>query len=375
MRNLSKRFGRFLVALPRWVKRLLLVSADFCILSFAIWAAFSLRLSRFYIPEQGEIFYLIALAPVIGIATFWARGLYRIVTRYIGQEASPQIHLTVAFAVLLWALIVFLSGVPGVPRSVVIIYGLLAAGLIRLSRHYAALILKAEPMATPASPEKTNVVIYGAGSTGLQLLQALRNSSEYRPVGFVDDDKTLWGQTIQKLKVYRPDKIEKLISRNNVREIFLALSSAPFSARRAVIRSLESLPVVVKTLPALEDIASGKVRVSDLRPIDVEDLLGRDPVEPDANLLSRNITGKSVMITGAGGSIGSELTRQVLQLRPARLLLFELSEVALYEIEAEARQIIAEVTASGGRDGEPTQIVAVLGSVLDRPHVERILSK
>ncbi|GAB4226791.1 MAG: nucleoside-diphosphate sugar epimerase/dehydratase [Methyloligellaceae bacterium] len=375
MRDLSKRFGRFLVALPRWVKRLLLVSADFCILSFAIWAAFSLRLSQFYIPERGEIFYLIALAPVIGIATFWARGLYRIVTRYIGQEASPQIHLTVAFAVLLWALIVFLSGVPGVPRSVVIIYGLLAAGLIRLSRHYAALILKAEPLATPASPEKTNVVIYGAGSTGLQLLQALRNSSEYRPVGFVDNDKTLWGQTIQKLKVYRPDKIEKLISRNNVKEIFLALSSAPLSARRAVIRSLESLPVVVKTLPALEDIASGKVRVSDLRPIDVEDLLGRDPVEPDANLLSRNITGKSVMITGAGGSIGSELTRQVLKLRPARLVLFELSEVALYDIEAEARQIVAEVAAAGGAAEEPTQIVAVLGSVLDGPHVERILSR
>jgi len=365
-----------LIGLPRWTKRALLVSADFCILGFALWAAFSLRLSTFYLPADKAIAYLFILAPLIGVTTFWARGFYRLVTRYMGQEAAARTYITIAFAVLIWALTVQLSGIAGVPRSVVIIYGLLAAGLIRLSRHFAAWVLKAEPLATPASlGTQIKVVIYGAGSAGMQLLHALSNAPDYKPVGFVDDDESLWGQTIQRLKVYKPEKIAKLVARNGVKEIFLAISSAPLSERRTVIRSLESLPVVVKTLPALEDIASGRVQISDLRPIDVEDLLGRDPVAPDTSLLARNIRGKSVMITGAGGSIGSELMRQALQLAPRCLVLFELSEIALYEIEAQARHIIADM-AAGKQDNRPDiEIVGVLGSVLDEEHICRTLRK
>lgn len=358
--------------MPRWTKRLLLVTADFCILSFALWAAFSLRLSTFYVPTDPLVAWLLLLAPVIGVATFYARGLYRLVTRYIGQEASTQIYITIAVAVLIWALAVLMAGMEGVPRSVVIIYGLLAAGLIRVSRHVAGWVLKAAPHATPANfdPRKP-VVIYGAGSAGMQLMHALEQSQDFRPVAFVDDDKTLSGQIIHKVKVYGPEKIDLLIRKRRVKEIFLAISSAPLHQRRAVIRSLEPYPVVVKTLPGLEDIASGRVQISDLRPIEVEDLLGRDPVPPDPSLLNRDIAGKSVMITGAGGSIGSELTRQVLRLAPKRLVLFEMSEVALYDIEAEAREIIA---GEASANAAALEVVTVLGSVLDEKLVRNALA-
>jgi len=371
----SKNFRQHLIDMPRWAKRVLLVANDFFILAFALWAAFSLRLSTFYLPPDQITAALFILAPIIGIATFYARGLYRLVTRYIGQEASTRIYITIALAVLVWALVLLMTGVPGVPRSVVIIYGLLAAGMIRLSRHYAGWVLKGMPNATPASLDpRTKVLIYGAGTVGLQLLRALNVSRDYKPVAFVDDDKSLWGQTINEVKVYMPDKISKLIKRNGVKEILLAISSAPLHQRRAVIRLLEPLPVVVKTLPALEDIASGRVQVSDLRPIDVEDLLGRDPVPPDTSLLARDIRDKSVLITGAGGSIGSELTRQVLPLQPRRLVLFELSEVALYDIESEAREAIAAMRAAGESSAEKEiEIVPVLGSVIDEQLVRHVL--
>jgi FlaA1/EpsC-like NDP-sugar epimerase len=374
VRNPADGARKFLIDLPRWAKRVLLVAADFCILSFALWAAFSLRLSTFYVPPDPAVAWLLLLAPAIGVATFYARGLYRLVTRYISQEASTRIYITIALAVLIWAVIVLMLRIDNIPRSSIIIYGLLAAGLIRLSRHFAGWVLKAVPNATPASLDpRTRVLIYGAGRVGQQLMRALEQSPQYKPIAFVDDDKTLWGQVVHKLKVYRPEKIEKLIERNGVKEILLALSSAPLHRRRSVIRSLEPLPVLVKTLPGLEDIASGRVQVSDLRPIDVEDLLGRDPVPPDASLLSRDIKGKSVLITGAGGSIGSELARQVLPLVPRRLILFELSEVALYDIETQAQEIIASL-----RDGDDTaapdiEVVTVLGSVLDAGLVRHTL--
>ena len=375
MASNGSAFRRSLISLPRWLKRILLVVSDFCLLSFSLWAAFSLRLSTLYWPPDGAITYWLLLAPIIGIITFYARGLYRLVTRYIGQEAATRIYITITMAVLFWALALLMVGNTGVPRSVVIIYGLLAAGLIRLSRHFAGWVLKAAPYATPARLDpRQRVLIYGAGDAGLQLLGALNGNRDYVPVAFVDDDKSLWGQHIRRLKVYRPEKIERLIERKGVEEIFLAISSAPRHQRRAVIKSLERLPVVIKTLPGLEDIASGRVQISDLRPIDVEDLLGRDPVPPDENFLHRDILDKSVMITGAGGSIGSELTRQALQLGPRRLVLFELSEVALYDIESEARSLLASLHESGEGSPKATEIIPVLGSVLDQRLVDHTLT-
>lgn len=361
-----------LIQQPRWLKRLMLIGLDFCLLMAALWAAYSLRLSAFFVPDDWTTIVLMVAAPVIGVATFHVRGLYRLVTRYIEQEASTRIYITIGIAVLIWALLVLLSGVGNsiVPRSVVVIYGLNAAFLIRLSRHAAGLLLKSMPGTTPASfdPRK-RVAIYGAGDAGVQLVAALEGSARYKPIAFVDEDKSLWGQIINRLKVYQPAKIEKLVRRDGVKEIFLAIPSASRRKRRNVIRSVEALPVVVKTLPALADIASGQVQVSDLRPIDIDDLLGRDPVPPNRDLLANDIHNKCVMITGAGGSIGSELARQILMQGPARLVLLDHSEVALYEIETECVDKVAQLRSNPETDGADrphTEIVSVLGSTLER---------
>ncbi|MEC9367196.1 MAG: nucleoside-diphosphate sugar epimerase/dehydratase, partial [Pseudomonadota bacterium] len=252
---------------------------------------------------------------------------------------------------------------------VVIVYGLFAAALIRLSRHFAGWVLQALPNATPASMDKrTRVVIYGAGTTGIRLLGALSDSRDYKAVAFIDNDKTLWGRVVQGITVHRAEKLRNLIEKQRVREVFLALSSAARTERRNIIRMLEPYPVLVKTLPGLDEIASGRVEVSDLRPIDVEDLLGRDPVPPEPELLDKDIRDKCVMITGGGGSIGSELARQLLPLGPRRLILFDLSEAALYEIETEVRDAIRKLRAEAQTAGKPShdvQVVTILGSVLD----------
>jgi FlaA1/EpsC-like NDP-sugar epimerase len=370
------RYAVWLIERPRWFKRALLILNDIAMLTIALWAAYSLRLSQYYVPETFGMVVLFAAAPIIGVITFHLRGLYKLVTRFIGPEGTARIYVAVIIAVLAWALLVLLSGIKGHPRSVVVIYGLIAAGLIRLSRQWAgAMLLRAAPQHKPVNfQERKNVIIYGAGTTGIQLLRALNETGGYNMVAFIDNNPSLAGQVVHGVKVLRPGKIGKVINTENVKEVLLAMPSALRSERRAAIKALEPFPVVVKTLPALEEIASGHVEVTDLRPIEVEDLLGRDPVAPELELLTGHVKDKVVMITGAGGSIGSELTRQLLELGPKALVLFELSEVALYEIEMEIEELkwrrLKEPDAVPLAD---TKIVPVLGSVLDRNIVARTI--
>jgi FlaA1/EpsC-like NDP-sugar epimerase len=371
------RAAVWLIEQPRWFKRIFLIVNDIAMLTIALWAAYSLRLSRFYVPESFGMILLMAAAPIIGVITFHMRGLYKLVTRFIGPEGTTRIYVAVVIAVLAWALLVLLSGIKGHPRSVVVIYGLIAAGLIRLSRQWAsALLLRAAPQHKAVGfDERKNVIIYGAGTIGIQLLRALNETGQFNMVAFIDNNPSLAGQVVHGVKVLRPGKIGRVITTENVKEVLLAMPSALRSERRAAIKALEPFPVVVKTLPALEEIASGHVEVSDLRPIEVEDLLGRDPVAPELELLTGHVQAKVVMITGAGGSIGSELTRQLLELGPKALILFELSEVALYEIEMEIEEL--KWRRQKQPDAPPladTKIIPVLGSVLDRKLVARTIS-
>ena len=366
----------WLIERPRWFKRTLLILNDFAMLSIALWAAYTLRLSKIYVPETPEILLLMLAAPVVGVLVFYWRGLYKLVTRFIGPEGTTRIYTAVIVAALVWALVVLMSGIQGQPRSVVVIYALIAAGLIRLSRQWAgAILLKTAPQHTPLSfDERKNVIIYGAGPIGIQLMRALNETSNYRPVAFIDSNPSLAGQVVHGIKVVRPEKIGKVISEENITEVLLATPSALRGERRLALKVLEEFPVVVKTLPALEDIASGHVEVSDLRPIDVEDLLGRDPVTPDLELLAAQVRGKVVMITGAGGSIGSEMTRQLLQLKPKTLVLFDVSEAALYEISLEIEKLQRRLRSEAEDDAsEETAVVQVLGTVLDRKLVARTI--
>jgi FlaA1/EpsC-like NDP-sugar epimerase len=372
------RLAVWLIERPRWFKRALLIVNDLALLSLAIWVAYTLRLSRLYVPPSLDKWLLLIAAPLIGVAVFYMRGLYKLVTRFIGPEGTTRIYIAAIIAALLWAVAVLMMAVKDHPRSVIVIYALIAALLIRLSRQWAgAMLLKAAPQHKPVSfDERKPVIIYGAGTLGIQLLRALNETGGYKMVAFIDPNPSLAGQLVHGVKVLRPEKIGKVIADENVKEVLLATPSALRAERRLALKVLEAFPVVVKTLPALEEIASGDVQVSDLRPIDVEDLLGRDPVTPNLELLAANVQGKVVMITGAGGSIGSELTRQLLKLGPKTLVLFDLSEVALYDISMELDDLkrrlqmeTEEVTAV------PTGLVAVLGSVLDRKLVTRTIQE
>ena len=370
------RYAVWLIEQPRWFKRALLILNDIAMLTLALWAAYSLRLGELYVPDTlGKVLLFIA-APLIGAFTFYMRGLYKLVTRFIGAEGTTRIYVAVIIAVLVWALLVLMTGVKPHPRSVVVIYGIIAAGLIRLTRQWAgAWLLSGAPEHKPATfTERKNVIIYGAGNMGVQLLRAMSETGQHQVVAFIDNNPSLAGQLVHGVKVLRPGKIGKVIANENVKEVLLAMPSALRSERRAAIRRLEEFPVLVKTLPALEEIAAGRVEVSDLRPIEVEDLLGRDPVAPDLDLLSAHVKDKVVMITGAGGSIGSELSRQLLDLGPKTLILFELSEVALYEIEMEIED--RKRAHEKGEDASAlpdTKVVSVLGSVLDRQIVSRTI--
>jgi FlaA1/EpsC-like NDP-sugar epimerase len=367
----------WLIERPRWFKRTLLIINDLVLLTLALWAAYSLRLSQLYVPDTLPKVLLMAAAPLIGVAVFHLRGLYKLVTRFIGPEGTTKIYLAVIIATVAWALVVYMGGVRDHPRSAVVIYGLIAALLIRLSRQWAgAALLRAAPQHKPVSfDERKPVIIYGAGTIGIQLLRALNETGKYKTVAFIDSNPSLAGQFVHGVKVVRPEKIRRVIDKEGVKEVLLATPSAVRGERRIALKLLEAYPVMVKTLPALEEIASGRVEVSDLRPIEVEDLLGRDPVSPDLELLTANVSGKVVMITGAGGSIGAELTRQLLKLGPKTLVLFELSEVALYEISMEIEQLKRRLEEAGSSAPSETAVVEVLGSVLDRKLVARTIQQ
>jgi FlaA1/EpsC-like NDP-sugar epimerase len=367
----------WLIERPRWFKRTLLIINDLVLLTLALWAAYSLRLSQLYVPDTLPKVLLMAAAPLIGVAVFHLRGLYKLVTRFIGPEGTTNIYLAVIIATVAWALVVYMGGVRDHPRSAVVIYGLIAALLIRLSRQWAgAALLRAAPQHKPVSfDERKPVIIYGAGTIGIQLLRALNETGKYKTVAFIDSNPSLAGQFVHGVKVVRPEKISRVIDKEGVKEVLLATPSAVRGERRIALKLLEAYPVMVKTLPALEEIASGRVEVSDLRPIEVEDLLGRDPVSPDLELLTANVSGKVVMITGAGGSIGAELTRQLLKLGPKTLVLFELSEVALYEISMEIEQLKRRLEEAGSSAPSETAVVEVLGSVLDRKLVARTIQQ
>ena len=236
------------------------------------------------------------------------------------------------------------------------------------TRQAAGWLLKRAGIEQSASERASakRVLIYGAGTTGVQLLQALRLAPSYVPVGFVDASPAIWGQYVGGLKVMRPERLPGVIEQHDVKEVLLALPKARRRERREALRQLETLGVVVRTLPAMEDLAAGRVTVSDLRPVEAEDLLGREPVPPNTDLMARNIAGKSVLVTGAGGSIGSELVRQILRYGPRRLVLLDSGEAQLYQIELEANELLQSGALAVSGPVAVPEIVAVLGSVQDR---------
>ena len=368
MENLADWFLR----LSRPKKAAITMSADVFFAVFALWLAFSLRFGEFYVPED-RVWILFVLAPCIVIPIFIRMGLYRAIIRYIGVRALATIVQAVTLYALIFAALVFQLRAGLVPRTVPPLNWLIMLFFAGGSRFMARWWFGEQyaRMARSADPElcrRNNVIIYGAGSAGVQLSSALAHGHDFRPIAFIDDNGLLHGQKVNGVKIYPFTALSFLIDKFAVTDILLAMPSVARSRRSEIIRLLEPYPVHVRSMPGMSDIAQGKVTFDELQEVDIADLLGRDAVVPDQTLLTANTAGKKVMVTGAGGSIGSELCRQIIQLQPKVLILYEQCEFALYEIERELNLYLAKSNSAD------TKIIAVLGSVVNGSRVEKICS-
>ncbi|WP_333873143.1 polysaccharide biosynthesis protein [Methylobacter sp.] len=366
------------ILLSRQKKAFILISADIVFAVFALWAALSLRWGWLYIPK-GDEWYLFAAAPIIAVPIFIKLGLYRAIIRYIEVRALWTIIQATTLYALVFAFVLYESGIKGVPRTVLPLNWLNIMLLVGSSRFFARwwlgeVYLNLGGGRGAKSHSKKNVVIYGAGNAGVQLASALSYGREFRPIAFIDDDVLLQKQKVNGLRIYPLSSLRYLIERHQVSDILLAMPSANRARKSEIIRLLEPFAVHVMSMPGLSDIAQGKVTVDALQEVDIADLLGRDAVAPDQSLLHANIAGKVVMVTGAGGSIGSELCRQIIRLQPSTLILFEISEFALYAIEKELHHLLAKRLAIPGEinnDGE-IKLIAVLGSVTNAKRCEKV---
>jgi len=343
---------------PRPVKRVISVLADLLFVGIAFWAAMLVRLDTISIFSNLEYWGLLLSLLPIALVVNVRLGLYRAVIRFISNKAAISICLAVLITTLSLILLSFFLHVQ-LPRTVPIVFSAFFMILVGGSRFFIRSVLS-----NTQSKAKENVIIYGAGSSGRQLAQSLFHGSEYSPIAFIDDDKRIQKSTIQGLTVFSRGEINKLIEKNSIKRVLLAMPRDNKKRIAKVLSRLEDFSVEILSIPGSADLVSGKAKIDELHEVSIEDLLGRESVKPNKELLRANITDKVVMITGAGGSIGSELCRQILIQRPKKIVLMELSEFALYQINGEL-QILADKL-----DYDLT-IVPLLGSV---QHKNRLLT-
>jgi FlaA1/EpsC-like NDP-sugar epimerase len=351
--------------LARVQKQIIVMVADmFCVL-FSIWLGFSLRLGELYVFNAKQLVLLLSIALLVTIPVFISFGLYRAVIRYVGVKALWAVLQAVTISVLIWGVLA-VSFDFQMPRSVPLIVWLVLIMLIGGSRILARSLFATLENRVAKKTGQKNIYIYGAGKAGIQLAKAFERDANMHVVGFIDDDEILQNKYILGLKVSSFQSVEKLFAREEgeyIDEVLLALPSASHSRRAKIIRQLEAFSIQVRTLPGLSELAQGKINIDAVKEVDIADLLGRESVQPNKVLLYANIKNKAILVTGAGGSIGSELCRQIISLQPKRLVLFELSELALYQIEKELLGLLLE---------KQIEIIPVLGSVVNQQRVERV---
>ncbi|MFI9653017.1 polysaccharide biosynthesis protein, partial [Guyparkeria halopsychrophila] len=362
---LIARIKYFLRELPSVYKRGLMLALDLVLIPLALWAALSLRYGDWFTGFDRAALAFAGLV-VFTVPMFVRLGLYRAVMRFLGWKALEQIAMGVAASTMVLLAIMLLHPQAQLPRSTFVIYGLVLFFMVGGSRFLARRLLGA----TVGGKGKERVAIYGAGASGRQVIGMLRQGPDYEPVVFIDDDESLDGREIDGLRVIHPSKtdLNVFLQRLGVASILLSVPSASPATRREILNFLEPLPFHVRTVPGIEEILSGKAQLDQVQEVDIEDLLGREPVPPRPELLGKCITGKTVLVTGAGGSIGSELCRQVVDQGAARLVLFDVSEFGLYQIDHELRALPS--VASG-----EVELIAALGSVLDERRLQRLFAR
>ncbi|WP_250657410.1 polysaccharide biosynthesis protein [Alkalimarinus coralli] len=350
----------YLLNLPRYQKRIFSVITDTIFILLALWLSICVRLEEFHVPENNLVLLSFGITLTITIAVFVRLGLYRAVIRYLSNHALIAVVSGVSVSALVFSASSFLLKAP-VPRSAPFIYWGLALLFVGGSR-----MLVRSYVHQTQRKLKEKVVIYGAGTSGIQLANALFQGQEFQPIAYVDDNKSRQGSVFQGLRVHSPAELSRIIEKYGVNKLLLAIGSAPHSQRSLILRYLEPLPIQVQTIPDMADVISGRAKIEEIKDIEIEDLLGRDPIAPDDKLLDEFIKDRVVMVTGAGGSIGSELCRQIVQYKPKTLVLFELSEFNLYAIHQELITLVSEFDLD-------VDIKPVMGSVQREHRLEVIM--
>jgi FlaA1/EpsC-like NDP-sugar epimerase len=351
-----------ILSLSRFKKQLIIMLFDSIIIIFALISSFSLRLGEIYWPNDILIWFVF-LPPVIAIPIFKIFGMYRTVIRFIGFKGLWSIMQAASIYALIWGVVGLMSGIEGIPRSVILINWFLVIILLIWLRMVGRWAINSINHNNDINLK--NVVIFGAGSAGRQLSIALSESEEYNLIAFIDDNSDIHRHTINGLTVYPRKGLYELITNFKVDEVLLAIPSVSRFERQGIINFLEPFPVLVRSLPGVSELAQGKVKINDLLEIDINDLLGRPSVEAIGKLLKVNIEKKNVLVTGAGGSIGAELCRQIFFLRPKQLILFEISEYSLYSIEQELLNF----------KGVDLKIIPILGNINDELKFEKVCKK
>ena len=348
-----------LTTIPRARKRLIMLGTDLVCIPAALWTAMFLKEGA--VPSgSGASTWLYVVAIFASVPIFMRLGLYRAVIRFIGWRAVIAVFTGVTASVLILGLTNALFGRPGIPATAIAIYWSLALVYVGGTRVLMRNLL------TTRQAGGDRVIIYGAGSAGAQAATALRLSGRFDPVAFVDDDRSLQGSVVGGVDVYSPAALPRLIGDEAVKVLLLAVPSQSRRRRQQILKSLESLAIRVMTVPDISDLVSGVARVEDVRDVDASDLLGRDAVPPNERLIESCIRDKVVMVTGAGGSIGSELCRQILRLQPRRLVLFEMSELALYNVDREMRAVCE-------REHLEVGVISLLGNAHHKYRVREVL--
>lgn len=352
-----------IASLSRSWKRAILLVMDIVLLSVALWASFSFRFGIWTPPSTTDEFLVILTAPLVSIPIFIRLGLYRAVIRYLPEQAMWTIIKATMIAALCWVSLVFLLQMTGrtvVPRSVPLLYWGISTVLIGGSRFLGKKLLWS---AGGNRIKDRPILIYGAGDAGVQLANALRRQGTEYIVAFLDDSLALHGRDVSGVRVYPPSSLNMLVRQYGVKEVILSIPSLPARRRQEIVAAIGGHGIKIRTLPPISDLISGKYLVSQIREIDIDELLGRSSVPPDPVLIREMVEGKTIMVTGAGGSIGSELCRLILKWAPQRLVLFEANEFALYQIEREL---------SAGKD---RSVVPVLGSITEAPTVRDAIQR
>lgn len=359
MSNFISNFLSNILSLHRYSKRIIAITIDLVLCIISTWLAYALRLEEFILLKDLNLFSIL-ISLILALPIFWWFGLYRTIFRYTSLSIFFTILAATSFYGLIYFFVIGIYSIQEVPRSIGVLQPMILFFGIIISRIGFKFLLITSTFLNNSSIKK-NILIYGAGESGRQLAIALENSLEFKVVGFVDDDKDLHRQVLLGKIIYSPKNIKKIIKSKNISLVFLALSIVSRNRRNQIIKHLNKFKLIVKTLPSISEIVDGKITLSDIRDFNVEDLLNREEIKPNIELLHKNISSKIVLVTGAGGSIGSELSKQISRLKPKKLLLLELNEFALYKISEDLKNINKEL-----------KIIPLLANVQNSTSLDRI---